>query len=407
MLALKVVVVLATMVNTCLAGSTYLDVYGDGGLLTTDPGCTGGTRQSPINIDPTNATIHSPIYYRNYFNGPKYNKFFNGVVKNTGTTIKWYIDDQVAMSDGHKGPLKCWPNCPSIENGPFFGSHYSHRYYLIELHFHWGCQGHENCTGTKENGMLGSEHLVGNYEAYDMEMHMVHVEDHHISKEGEIDWDGAKGDKHGIAVLAIFFEVQDSKPQDMKPLDKLTALAPGRRKREAEDNTEPPHRGKREAEDNTKPPGRGKREAEDDMEISEQMDSLVEVVKQVTKLRSKRSLPSEGDHAPMRLNPGAFIRKVTSEGWNMGKTSSQSRNGPFSTYCTYHGSLTTPSCEEVVTWVIFMRPLKITCVQVNAFTYTFPKPHRNFRLKLGTTTDLQCLIHQKIGDYNGKVPHGK
>ena len=70
--------------------------------------------------------------------------------------VKWYIDESVMEG----GPLKCWPHCPSIENGPFGGSTYSHRYYLIELHFHWGCQGHDDCTGTKEDGTLGSEHTV-------------------------------------------------------------------------------------------------------------------------------------------------------------------------------------------------------------------------------------------------------
>ena len=48
--------------------------------------------------------------------------------------------------------------------------------------------------------------------SYDMEMHMVHVEDRYIS-DGQIDWDGALADKYGIAVLAILFDVDDQKPQ--------------------------------------------------------------------------------------------------------------------------------------------------------------------------------------------------
>ena len=77
--------------------------------------------------------------------------------------VKWFIDEQVAMSAGHTGPLKCWPHCPSIENGPFHGSTYSHRYYLIQLHFHWGCQGHDGCTDTYEDGTTGSEHTIESY----------------------------------------------------------------------------------------------------------------------------------------------------------------------------------------------------------------------------------------------------
>ncbi len=36
----------------------------------------------------------------------------------------------------------------------------------------------------------------------------------------------------------------------------------------------------------------------------------------------------------LRLNPGAFIRKATNRGWHANE---------YSTYWTYHGSLTTPS----------------------------------------------------------------
>ena len=46
--------------------------------------------------------------------------------------------------------------------------------------------------------------------SYDMEMHMVHVEDKYISAEGVVDTEGAKLDPKGFAVLAIFFEVDDS-----------------------------------------------------------------------------------------------------------------------------------------------------------------------------------------------------
>ena len=37
---------------------------------------------------------------------------------------------------------------------------------------------------------------------------------------------------------------------------------------------------------------------------------------------------------PLRLNPGAFIRKATNRGYH---------KNDYSTYWTYHGSLTTPS----------------------------------------------------------------
>ena len=58
---------------------------------------------------------------------------------------------------------------------------------------------------------------------------------------------------------------------------------------------------------------------------------------------------------PLNLNVGAFIRKAI-------------RNGAdkhMSTYWSYMGSLTTPGCNEAVTWVVFERALPIAQVQVS------------------------------------------
>ena len=46
-----------------------------------------------------------------------------------------------------------------------------------------------------------------------MEMHMVHVEDRFIGKNGQVDAAGAVGNKFGLAVLGIFFHVDPTKPQ--------------------------------------------------------------------------------------------------------------------------------------------------------------------------------------------------
>ena len=37
------------------------------------------------------------------------------------------------------------------------------------------------------------------------------------------------------------------------------------------------------------------------------------------------------------------------------------------TYATYPGSLTTPPCDEVVHWIVFLTPLKISQAQLDAF----------------------------------------
>ena len=43
---------------------------------------------------------------------------------------------------------------------------------------------------------------------------MVHVEDEYINfTTGEVDLGGAVADPHGLAVLGIFFQVDDDKPQ--------------------------------------------------------------------------------------------------------------------------------------------------------------------------------------------------
>ena len=44
-------------------------------------------------------------------------------------------------------------------------------------------------------------------------MHMVHVEDNFIGPKGYVDIAKAAGAKHGLAVLGIFFFIDNSKPQ--------------------------------------------------------------------------------------------------------------------------------------------------------------------------------------------------
>ena len=50
--------------------------------------------------------------------------------------------------------------------------------------------------------------------SYPLEMHMVHVEDKFVDfSTGEVDLAGALEDPLGLAVLGIFFEVDNTKPQ--------------------------------------------------------------------------------------------------------------------------------------------------------------------------------------------------
>ena len=48
---------------------------------------------------------------------------------------------------------------------------------------------------------------------YPLEMHMVHVEDNFIGPKGLVNIADAAAAKHGLAVLGIFFFIDNSKPQ--------------------------------------------------------------------------------------------------------------------------------------------------------------------------------------------------
>lgn len=324
--------------------------------------CAAGTKQSPIDIpDDLPATIHSPIQFKNYFTNPdNNNKWFKGLLENNGHTVVWHI------SKNTTAPFKkCGKHfaCPSIRNGPFGGSNHTHAYYLLQAHFHWGSLG----DNTK-----GSEHKVGGM-AYPMEMHLVHIEDQFVNlTTGLYDWDGAIADPFGLAVIAIFFKVDNTKPQNMKPLQKIDNEVAG---------LPPPPPDRRDAEE----------PAEDDHLV--EMRNLALAVEDLGKNRVKRD-----EHSiKLRLNIGAFLRKVAKNGGD----------GTLSTYWSYHGSLTTPECNEAVTWVVFARALGVAQVQVNAFASLFADNFRKADCTACAThsapaaNDLVHLIHDEIGKCGG------
>ena len=80
------------------------------------------------------------------------------------------------------------------------------------------------------------------------------------------------------------------------------------------------------------PLSRVKRDAENN-DHDEEMNNIQEALKQLyAKDSNTRMTRGSSDGVPLRLNPGAFIRKAT----NNGEDKTQS------TYFTYSGSLTTP-----------------------------------------------------------------
>ena len=44
-------------------------------------------------------------------------------------------------------------------------------------------------------------------------MHMIHVEDRFIAKDGKVDFDSAAENAYGLAILSVLFHVDPNKPQ--------------------------------------------------------------------------------------------------------------------------------------------------------------------------------------------------
>ena len=94
------------------------------------------------------------------------------------------------------------------------------------------------------------------------------------------------------------------------------------------------------------PKHRRKREADADNEAQmEEMARFHEAFDQLFADDNARRVKRQILHhteVKLRLNPGAFLRKATNRGYHANE---------YSTYWTYHGSLTTP-CKELFTFGI-------------------------------------------------------
>jgi len=331
--------------------------------------CLKGDRQSPIDLDSSmKAQVHAPINFRNYFNG-HFNKFFKGSLKNTGTSVQWNIN-HLDDNQLYGGAMWKWKN-PSIRDGPYGGKTHTHAYYLWQLHFHWGEPG---------NSVQGSEHTVDG-EMYPMEMHMVHVEDRFVGPKGAVDAAAATSNNHGLAVLGIFFHVDPTKPQNQEPLSQIDDQVweihwPGAAsdaKRSAKRN--PLFDPAMDLEDVEE------KQMEHDHSLN--MRSLSYGFSKLGKLNKEvEKREPHTDKIKLTLNVGSFIRKAIRNG----------KENVMSTYWTYKGSLTTPGCNEAVTWVVFERSLPIAQVQANSFSSLYCNNYRESR-NATDVHEVQYLIH--------------
>jgi len=338
--------------------------------------CDTGTRQSPINFDSSmGASVHAPIEYRNYFNG-YFNKYFKRKLLNNGHTVQWHVNkDTSKLYGGASWKTKC----PSVRQGPYGGATWSHAFYLWQFHFHWSKVGESD---------KGSEHTVDG-DAYPLEVHLVHVNAQFIEDDGTVDIASAAANPDGLAVIGIFFKVDPKKSQNAKPLSDVDDAA-----WQFHDSLKGLKKRKMSKEITEEELEEEKRAYHDHKEHEMNMKSLAKGFKRLARMadnKDKKRANSDGETV-LSLNVGAFIRKATNNGAD--KT--------MSTYWTYKGSLTTPACQEVVTWVVFDRALPIAQVQVNAFASLFKDNYREAREPVAEHA-VQRLIHNQIKVEGGKT----
>lgn len=137
--------------------------------------CNTGTLQSPIDINSQNATKieEKPFIFHGYdILTPK-----NAKLENNGHTVQITFENQQRIS---------------LSGGGLSGE-----YTFLQFHFHWG---------QKNIKSKGSEHKIdGN--AYPLELHIVH---------SKSEYDGIdKTKKDGLAVLGIFFQIQEEDNRDL------------------------------------------------------------------------------------------------------------------------------------------------------------------------------------------------
>merc|ERR1712226_391673 len=101
--------------------------------------------------------------------------------------------------------------CPNIRRGPFGGEKFTHAYYLWKVQWTWGAVG-QTADGTEHafNGLR-----------YAVEMQMIHVENEFIKPDGSVDWEKAAMDEAGVAVISVLFRVDNMKPQNQRPINKI------------------------------------------------------------------------------------------------------------------------------------------------------------------------------------------
>jgi len=195
---------------------------------------------------------------------------------------------------------------------------------------------------------------------------------------GEVDWKAAQGAQHGVAILSICFYVDNTKPQNQEPLSQVDdvvwemhwpgAHAKAKRSIDAQMSLD-------EIEEE-------QLEYDHDLNLKSLEYAFNQLKVEEDAKETHRVKRQSMKRIKLTLNVGAFIRKAIRSG----------RDKTMSTYWTYKGSLTTPSCKEAVTWVIFQRLLPIAQVQANAFSSLYCNNYRPAR-PAAPEHEVKYLIH--------------
>jgi len=146
--------------------------------------CASGTSQSPIDIK-SNQNLPQKEFKPFIFHG--YDSSFEKTnLENNGHSVK------MSITKLYKAQTQ-----PGVSGGDLDG-----KYNFAQYHMHWG-----------SNSRRGSEHVV-NSTAYPMELHLVHYK----ASLGDFGTAAGSGAKDALAVLGIFFEIQDEDNTKLKPL---------------------------------------------------------------------------------------------------------------------------------------------------------------------------------------------